>query len=385
MKVVYTAPNRSHHYPYAAALASRGALGAFVSGFPRFGKQAAIDLPAGALKRRDAVQLLYLAALRTPLLRQRPAEWLAYLSKCYLDRASLRWAREADIILAYNGCALASFTALQGSRTRRVLEVVNSHVSCQDELLAEEHDRCGLPYKGVFPAEKRRRLQEYDICDHILCPSSFVARSLIARGIPQTKIIKNGYGFRRIPTGGRPPVERNGTRLLYVGSVSVRKGLRYLIKALGQVKQPGVTLDIVGPMTGVTGLENMTLPASVKFHGVLKAAELGAMFAQSDVFVLPSIEEGQALVIGEALGFGLPIIATENTGADDVIIDGREGFIVPIRDAQALAEKIDRLLGNDDLRRTMAAAATQTARFLGGWDVAGNRLVDRLQTLLKTP
>jgi len=381
MKVVYAAPNRSHHYPYAVALASRGALGAFVSGFPRFGKQAAIDLPEGTLKRRDSLQLLYLAALRTPLLRQKPAEWLAYLSKCYLDRASLRWAREADVFLAYNGCALSTFSALQGSGTRRVLEVVNSHVSYQDELLAEEHDRCGLSYKGVFSAEKCRRLQEYEICDHILCPSSFVARSLIARGIPQSKILRNSYGFRRIPTDGRPPVMRNGKRLLYVGSVSVRKGLRYLIEALRLVKWPGVTLDIVGPMTGATGLENMTLPSNVKFHGVLKTVELGAMFSQSDVFVLPSIEEGQALVVGEALGFGLPIITTENSGADDIITDGREGYIVPIRDAPAIAEKIEKLLGDDEMRRTMGEEATHTAQLLGGWEVAGNRLVDTLQAI----
>lgn len=382
MKVTYTAPNRSHHYPYAQAMAEGGVLHAFVSGFPRLSKSAALPAVGNRLKRRDAVQLVYLAALRTPRLSGGCADMLAYLSKCYLDRASHRFARDSDVFLAYNGCALDTFRRLGRGRTLRVLEVVNSHVDFQDTLLRDEHARLGMPYRGVQAAEKRRRLAEYDEADFILCPSSFVERSLVARGIAPGRIIKNAYGFRQLARAGSAPKKAGLFRILYVGSLSIRKGLRYLVEAVARLKSSNVELWLVGPGDRDC-LAGVAIPPNVRFAGVLKGAELAEAYAQASVFVLPSIEEGLALVMAEALSFGLPIIATENTGADDLITDGKEGFIVPIRDAAAIALKLQALLDDPGLRERLAAAAAETARTVGGWDRAGPALVRKLGALPK--
>jgi glycosyltransferase involved in cell wall biosynthesis len=93
------------------------------------------------------------------------------------------------------------------------------------------------------------------------------------------------------------------------------------------------------------------------------------------VFVLASIEEGLALVQAQAMACGLPIIATTNTGAEDLFTDGIEGFVVPIRDADAIAEKISILLTQPEVRERMSQAAISRVAALGGWEEYGKKAI----------
>lgn len=379
MNVTYTAPNRSHHYPYAVALHRAGALEAFVSGFPRWSPRAPLPELGARLMRRDLPQLAYLASLRFRARFLSPA--LAHWSKCYLDRCSRQPAGRSSVFMAYNGCGLHTFRALRGSRTLRILEVVNSHVTTQEEILADEYQHCGLPYQPIYGPEKRRRLAEYEEADYILCPSEFVRRSFLSRGFSPERLIKNAYGFTRPGTGSGTKTRQEGFQILYVGSINVRKGLRYLGEAFRELRVPGKQLKLVGPLTRETGLENLSLPEGVAFTGSLKGEELANAYAAADVFVLPSVEEGLALVMAEALSFGLPVIATDHTGADDLFTDGREGFIVPSGQAGGIADRLQTLAGSRELREQMSAAARRRAAALGGWDASGENLVRLLQSL----
>ena len=102
-------------------------------------------------------------------------------------------------------------------------------------------------------------------------------------------------------------------------------------------------------------------------------AELYRYYSQGSIFVIASIEEGLALVQAQAMACGLPVIATTNTGAEDLFSDGVEGFVVPIRDADAIAERIARLLSRPDDREMMAQAALKRVAAIGGWDAYGQR------------
>jgi glycosyltransferase involved in cell wall biosynthesis len=94
--------------------------------------------------------------------------------------------------------------------------------------------------------------------------------------------------------------------------------------------------------------------------------------------VMPSLDEGMALVQGQAMACGCPVIATTNSGAEDLFTDGVEGFIVPVRDANALADRMQRLTDDQALQRRMSEAALQRVRSIGGWSEYG----DRWQNLL---
>jgi glycosyltransferase involved in cell wall biosynthesis len=128
-------------------------------------------------------------------------------------------------------------------------------------------------------------------------------------------------------------------------------------------------------------LDDIKIPENVFFTGALKGEELQQQYRTADVFCLPSIEEGQALVLGEALSFGIPIVATTNTGVTDIIVNGKEGFVVPIRDAGSIAEKLQLLSDDSNLLNEMRQAASLKGQSLQGWSETGKQLIGALSAV----
>jgi len=383
MLVTYNAPNRAHHYAYATALARAGCLRAFVSAFSRFSPRAALPDVGDRLIRVDHIQNFYLASmrLRVPVV---VSDELAYWSKLWMDYRSEKAARESDIFLFYNGAGLRTSERLRATPVARVVEVVNSHVLVQERIMREEHGLLGLPFRPFHRREVARRVKEYETADAILCPSGFVKRSFIEQGIPAERILTVPYGFALQPDAGERQPSNDVFRVLYVGLISIRKGLRYLLEAFRKLKHPHKELWIVGPTTKGSGLDGVALPEDVRFLGVLKGEELANAYRSCQVFVLPTVEDGFGLVLGEALSFGLPVIATSNSGGSDLFEEGKEGFVVPIRDSQAIAERLQLLADDSSLLSAMSSAANFRAKSLGGWDASGKLLVESLATVSKS-
>jgi starch synthase len=380
MKVVYTAPNRGHHYKYAKALQAAGCLHAFVSGFPRLSPHAKVPELAGKLHHADWLQTVYIASLKG----KAPAKlssWLAYLSKIEQDYACRRFMRGCDIFLFYNGSGLSSSQHGKQRGVITIVEAVNSHVSYQEDLLREEYERAGLAWQPFPVYEKERRLKEYEQADYILLPSEFVRESFLSKGFPAEKLLKVPYGFDKLNTS-KDKKERSSHSttftILYVGSISVRKGVRYLIEAFASLQHFDKRLLLVGPDADDGALTGVTIPPNVVFTGVLKGDELTNAYQSADVFCLPSIEEGLALVLGEALSFGLPIIATVNTGASDLITDGREGYIIPIRSSEAIRQKLQLLADDPAVLMQLSADSYAKSEKLDGWQQTGNNLINAL-------
>jgi glycosyltransferase involved in cell wall biosynthesis len=381
MLVTYTAPNRSSHYIYATALEQAGCLRAFVCGFSRFSGRAALPEVGAKLVRADEVQNLYLASLRLRAPEAVSGE-MAYLSKVWLDRCSEKPARASDIFLFYSGAGLSTATRLKSHGLLNVVEAVNTHVLVQERILREEHARAGVPFRPFHRRETARRVREYEIADAILCPSRFVRDSFLAQGVPAERLYVVPYGasFDKVATPKSGGDDR--FRILYVGQIDIRKGLRYLLEAFAQLRHPAKELWLVGRPTHQTGLEGMAIPEGVRFLGTLKGEELLRAYREADVFALPTVEEGLAHVLGEALSFGLPIVTTAQSGGEDLFDEGREGYFVPARSPEALADKLQLLADDRDLRARMAAAARLRATQLGGWGESGRLLVAALRDLL---
>ena len=112
------------------------------------------------------------------------------------------------------------------------MEVVNSHVEYQEDLLREEHVSLNLPWEPFHKKDKERRLKEYDAADYILLPSEFVKQSFLSKGFLEEKLLRVPYGFTIPAQKANNNVKAHSTfNVLYVGSISVRKGVRYLIEA----------------------------------------------------------------------------------------------------------------------------------------------------------
>ena len=384
MKVVYTAPNRAHHYRYAHALKAAGCLRAFISGFPRISPRAIAPELNGMLHHSDLLQTIYLASLKAKM-PEEISSYLAYLSKVEQDFSCKKFIKGSDVFLFYNGSGLTTGRYAKRNGVVTVVEAVNSHVEFQEDILEEEHQKLGIPWKPFPGREKTRRLKEYEEAEYILLPSEFVRRSFIAKGFPEGKLLKVPYGFAMSSNAvhlKHTDLKQTFT-VLFVGSLSVRKGIRYLIEAFNTISHPYKKLLLVGPDPKDGALNGLTLSPEIIFTGVLKGEALEDAYRSADVFCLPSIEEGLALVIGEALSFGLPIIATSNTGADDIITNGVEGFIVPIRNSFAIAERLQYFIDDTDLYHNIRQNAFSKSKTLNGWDETGKSLVSTLSKLVR--
>lgn len=384
MLVTYVSPTRAHHYPYAKALARAGHLQRFVSGFSRFSPRAPLPELGDKLLRVDHLQNLYLASLRMGM-PSVISEELTYLSKIQLDLNAKKDALRSDAFLFYSGAGLSTLRALKSTPTVAIVEVVNAHLLFQEQILREEHERLRLPLKGFHSREMARRLLEYEEADGIICPSTFSRQSYLDRGIEPSRVRIVPYGVEAVSS--REPSDRPDDvfRVLYVGQINIRKGLRYLFQAFEKFRHPKKELWIVGPKTEQSGIDDLTPPEGTRFLGILKGEDLSRAYRDCHVFVLPTLEDGFGLVLGEALAHGLPVISTVNSGVADLFVDGSMGYYVPIRSPEAIAEKLQLWADDPNLLATMSARAVARDNGLRSWESTGQTLMEMLKDFTRMP
>src|SRR5262249_55504695 len=164
-----------------------------------------------------------------------------------------------------------------------------------------------------------------------------------------------------------------------VGHLRQRKGLSYLFDAMRALDRVA-SLTLIGPKP----VDCAVLSEALGRHRWLGAVPYGRVLEEMrrhDVLVLPSLIEGFALVILEAMAQGLPVITTPNSGAATVIENGVDGFIVPIRDSEAIVDRVTRLANRAELTE-MSAAALRIAGTMS-WANQERRLVELLGLRMK--
>lgn len=272
----------------------------------------------------------------------------------------------------YEDGALETFRAAARLGLRRVYDLPIGHHAALQALFAEERELCPefapmLDGLRDSPAKLARKDEEIALADTILACSPFVAGTLRAAGVLESRI-------RVVPYGAPEPRPRDWSaaaaagplRLLFAGSIGQRKGFGYLLRALRLLGRRDVELVAMGHVVGdaapLAPYRDLFTHAAPRPH----AAVLELM-RTCHALVLPSLFEGLALVQLEAMSCGLPVIVTPNTGAEGIVRDGVEGRIVPIRDVAALASAIAELADDRALcaSRGLAAAARAGAH---GWD-----------------
>ncbi len=282
--------------------------------------------------------------------------------------------RGLDLWVGWSGSSLAG---LKRARQLGVTPIVvrgSSHIAYQYRVLSEEYQR----YGHTFPANARllaQELEEYETAEYVQTNSSFAARTMIAEGIPESRILHTPTGvdlseFRPVPK------EDDVFRVVFAGQLGVRKGARYLLQAFHELNLPGAELWHLGSVEDAVRpeLKRFDHPG-IRLLGHKPMRELHRYYSQCSVFVHPSLEEGLSVVQAQAMACGLPLICTTNTGGDDLMsADGREGFVVPIRDVETLKERLLWLYENPDARRDMGQAARDRVTRGFTWNDYGDRI-----------
>jgi glycosyltransferase involved in cell wall biosynthesis len=384
MRVVQVVSGKFHHFHLARQLHSSGDLEAIYTGYPWF-KLRGEGLPREKVRSHPWFTGSYMAASQVPgVMRipglQRQWEWLANEA---IDGYAAKRLTACDALVALSGTGLRSGRVAQSLGAKHVCDRGSTHIRFQDGLLREEYRTWGLPWAGADPRIIDKEEAEYYAADLITVPSQFNVQSFLEMGVPAEKIAKVPYGANtaRFWPCGAPASEK--FVVLFVGHLSVRKGLPYLLQAFARVRHPRKELTLIGSRAPETDELLRRLPTQgVVAAGRVPNAELATYYSRAHVFALPSIEEGLATVQGEALACGCPVLATTNTGAADLFDDGREGFIVPPRDVAALADRLQQLADDAALRGRMSQAALARVGAIGGWDQYGEAYRRRLRELI---
>ncbi len=291
------------------------------------------------------------------------------------DEWTLRVIPECDALIALSGAALKTGALVQRRGGRFICDRLSTHHRFQDEVIAEEHARWGLPRPVESPGSIERDEAIYAQADAVVVPSSFAGRTFVELGVAAEKVHVIPFGvrlqnFRRsIP----PPDIRDCFEVIFAGQVTLRKGIPYLLEAFARVRHPNKRLRIMGGrQSQLTEFFAKFPQDSVEFLGSLPQPELAAIMGSSHVLVLPSIEDGFGFVMNQAMACGCPVIASTNTGGEDLFTDGEQGFTVPIRDVAALADRMQRLIDEPDLQQRFSERSLQTVQNAGGWDEYGD-------------
>ncbi|WP_036258946.1 glycosyltransferase family 4 protein [Methylocapsa aurea] len=255
------------------------------------------------------------------------------------DWLAKRLAKKTPGILhSWNGSSYSTFKKLKGSGWRLCVERSCPHNQFQYDLLLEEGKALGIPHEQDMRA-LARNIEELHLADVIVAPSTFSASSYTEPElIRKVRVNPLGGNVKYLERPTKAPGAKAGFKVLMVGNSFLRKGIHYLVEAFKLIDDPNAELWIRGDVPDAYR-KRIQDPRITVIPPVLPN-RLKELYQTADVFVQPSIDEGFGMTVFEALGYGLPLVITENVGARD-LLSRDVAVTVPIRDPNAIAAAIE--------------------------------------------
>jgi glycosyltransferase involved in cell wall biosynthesis len=281
-----------------------------------------------------------------------------------LDRAvarRLKWEPSLRGVYCYEDGALATFRAAKNRGLKCFYELPIAYWRTSERLLREEAER--LPaWKQSLPgavdslAKHQRKHEEIELADVVICPSQFVLESIPSSISNYHKCVVAEFGspIPETPPPFNPPGAK--IRVLFAGSMSQRKGLADLFAAMKLLKRPDIELVVLGSAMAPMDFYRAEFKDFI-YEAPRPHRKVLELMRTCDGLVLPSIVEGRALVQQEAMSQGLILLATANAGGQDLILNGKTGFLLPIRSPEAIASSLNWLSENRAMIPEMKRAA----------------------------
>lgn len=359
MRVHVAVKGRFHAFTLARELQRRGHLVRLITSYPKW--LACRD----GLPRERVRSLPWIEIAARALHHCHAPRRLLHLGERHLlaafDRGAAQQLGAGDLCVAWSGSARLTLRRARELGMVTVLERGSCHIETQRELLRDCHLQAAAPDHELVPDHAvAQELAEYQEADYICVPSSFARASFVARGIDPARILSVPLCVditRFTPAAG--PAGR--FRILHVGAVSRQKGCHQLLAAFTALGSPSAELRLVGPILPELHAALAAAGTNVHALGAMPAARLPEQYRSAAVFVLASIQDGFGQVLLQAMASGLPVVASRNSGAPDVIRDGIDGLLFDAGDVATLAAHLQRLHRDPELRLTMGRNARERA------------------------
>jgi glycosyltransferase involved in cell wall biosynthesis len=330
------------HYAVPRIFQSAGLLERLYTDFAGFSRRPGI--PARRVTHFPTLGIGYAMSLR--LARSESARYRCWLGAGRRFCASIlsHGLGAATAVYGFNSACLELLRAAQERGVFRIMEQTSAAKPVERRLLAEEAEAwpewvSGPPPAGPAAEFAAREAAEWAAADVILCGSEWARSSVAAAGGPadRCRVVPYGVDLTAVP---REPRRGAPLRVLFCGAVNAQKGVPYLLEAARRLDPRRVQFRLVGSILAPEPVR-AALRARCHLAGRVPRGAMTEHYGWADVLLMPSICEGSATVCYEALASGLPVIATPNAGS--VVRHGVEGFLVPIRSPEAIAEKLQLL------------------------------------------
>lgn len=382
MEVEISVGGRFHAFNLAGQLAKRGFLKRIITSYPKFETEK-YGIPKDKIDSIITKELLERGWKIMPGFLKDLWDPQFFITETF-DRLASKKIVSSDIFVGWANQSLFSLRKAKELGAIGIIERGSSHMAYQDQIIKEEYSLLGIKPKSfqlAHPKIIERELLEYNEANYISIPSSFVRRTFIESGVPESKLFQVPYGVEL--SAFHQILKEDGVfRVIFAGGLTIRKGVHYLLRAFSELKLPNSELLLIGTMNEEMKPFFKKYSRNYRCIGHVPQSELYRHYSQGSVFVLPSIEEGLGMVQLQAMACGLPIIATVNTGAEDIVRDGEDGFVIPIRDVEVIKEKILYFYEHPEERERMGRSAKERVSSGFTWDDYGARMVKAYEQIL---
>ena len=384
LKVKLVTIGRFWHFHLARQLLKYNLLDEIYSGYPKFKLVDEKNIPSKKIKTYPYYQVPYLFYNRyfqntLPFINH-------YLSDLSHKKIAIKVSKNignSNVLIGTSGSGLEAGKKIKSLNGKFVCDRGSTHINFQNETIKNEYKNFNLDYNEISQKTVERELEEYDTADLISVHSSFVYNSFLKNGIEEKKLFLNPFGVNLDRFSPLPKINDGKFQVLYVGTLSIRKGIFYLLEAFKKLNFKNKKLTLIGPIEkNIKDKVFKNLSDKIEYLSVIKNKDLNRYYSMADVMVQPSIEEGLSLVMAEALACGCPVIATENTGASDLFQNNKEGFIIKAKSIEQIHDKMQLLADNKILQKEMSNNAVLNVEKIGGWNHYGDNWQKKLKNII---
>ena len=350
-KFLLVTPGTFHYFDLAKALNKKKQLVKIITGYPKF-KLTKFKLPNDLIISSGFFQIMIQFFNKVGMnLNNFFLSTIHIFGFNKIDNLALNYLHDSEVLLALSGCGLKSGNFFKENNKIYICERSSSHILFINEILKEEYAKYGIKF-NIDKRIIKRELKEYKQSDFVLVPSKFAQNTFKKYNIFKTKVLTFPSNNKIFKSKNKKKIffSSNKFKIIYVGSLSLRKGLPYLLDAFNRLNFKGKELHLVGLKTNDYRLFKHKIDFSKTIlHGHLSQSKVNNLLNKSDVFVMPSLEEGAAIAVAQAMNTGLPVIVTKNTGWEEVVRKNNTGYVIDIKNSKMLYQKLNHLSKNKSI------------------------------------